>query len=54
MTKDEALNLIQQVFSQYKGTLQEHQLLQEAIKTINNLLISCEKKEENTIEDTSR
>lgn len=34
MTRQQALDLIKQVAAQFRGTLQEHQLLQEAIKTL--------------------
>lgn len=34
MTKEQALSLLKQVCEQYKGTLQEHQLLQEALVII--------------------
>lgn len=34
MTKTEALQLVKQAVSVYRGTLQEHQVLQEAIKTL--------------------
>lgn len=45
MTKQEALSLIKQVASVYRGTLQEHQMLQEAIKTLENESISVESKD---------
>lgn len=35
MEKTTAINLIKQVCVNYKGTLQEHQLLQEAIKVLS-------------------
>jgi len=34
MEKSQAITIIKQLHSQYKGTLQEHQVIQEAIKTI--------------------
>lgn len=34
MDKKEALNLLRQVAQMYKGTLQEHQLLQEALRLL--------------------
>lgn len=36
MTKSEAINVLTQVCNQYKGTLQEHQILQEALKVIDD------------------
>lgn len=36
MTKPEAINVLTQVCNQYKGTLQEHQILQEALKVIDD------------------
>ena len=36
MTKEQALSLLKQVCEQYKGTLQEHQLLQEALKIVSD------------------
>jgi hypothetical protein len=47
MTKQEAINLIKQAVVVYKGTLQEHQLLQEAIKTIEPVEDKPAKKAEN-------
>lgn len=37
MTKEQAIDLLKQVCTIYKGTLQEHQVLQEAIKVIEEL-----------------
>lgn len=37
MTKQQAIDLITQVCVNYRGTLQEHQALQEALKVINSL-----------------
>jgi len=34
---EEAINLLTQVCVNYRGTLQEHQALQEALKVINSL-----------------
>lgn len=34
MTKQEALNLVAHVCAEYKGTLKDHQLLQEALKIL--------------------
>lgn len=36
MKLDEALNLLRQVCAGYRGTLQEHQALQEALKTVSD------------------
>jgi len=36
MTTDQALNLLSQVASVYKGTLEEHNALQTALKTISD------------------
>lgn len=44
MSTQDAINLVTQVCQNYKGTLQEHQLLQEALKIINQN-ISEPKKE---------
>lgn len=38
MTKTQAVDLITQVCVIYKGTLQEHTALQEALKVINTLI----------------
>lgn len=37
MNKKEALNIISQVTSVYKGTLQDHTLIQEALKYLEGL-----------------
>ena len=37
MKTEEAINLLRQVCAIYKGTLQEHQQLQEALKVIEEL-----------------
>jgi len=37
MTKQQALDLITQVLVTYKGTLQEHQLLHQALELVKNL-----------------
>ena len=34
MKVDEAINLLKQVCANYRGTLQEHQLLQQALKVV--------------------
>lgn len=34
MTVEQALNILQQVTNQYKGTLQDHQLILEAYRVI--------------------
>lgn len=39
MEKEQALQLIKQVVESYRGTLQEHQTLQTAFKTISDALI---------------
>lgn len=44
MTKDQAINLLSQVCAIYKGTLEEHQKLQEALKIVREL----EEKNTNT------
>jgi hypothetical protein len=38
MKREEAINLVTQVCVMYKGTLQEHSALQEALKVINTLV----------------
>ena len=38
MKKEEALNLITQVLVNYRGTLNEHKILQEALELIKKLL----------------
>jgi phosphoribosyl 1,2-cyclic phosphodiesterase len=45
MTKEQAINLLSQVCSIYRGTLEEHKALQEALEVIKNLE---EKKEKNS------
>lgn len=37
MTKEQALELLTKVCAIYKGTLDEHQALQEALKTVSSL-----------------
>ena len=44
MDKQKALNLVAQAVVQYKGTLQEHQALQEALKVLNELVNPKTKK----------
>lgn len=34
INKEQAVQIIKQVCEQYKGTLQEHQIIQEALKTL--------------------
>lgn len=34
MTVDQAINVLQQVTNQYRGTLQDHQLIQQAYQVI--------------------
>jgi len=36
MKLDEALSLLAQVCAEYRGTLREHQALQEALKTVSD------------------
>jgi len=43
MKLEEALNLLGQVCAGYKGTLQEHQALQSALKIVND---KCSEKKE--------
>lgn len=43
MDKKEALNLLRQVAQMYKGTLQEHQLLQEALQLLAEEPVKVEK-----------
>lgn len=38
MNRQQAIDLVTQVCVIYKGTLQEHQALQEALKVINTLV----------------
>ncbi len=44
MNKQQAIDLITQVCAMYKGTLQEHSALQEALKIINTLVEAPEQK----------
>jgi len=44
MTKAQAIDLITQVCVMYKGTLQEHHTLQEALKIINTLVEAPEQR----------
>jgi len=44
MDKQKALNLVAQAVVQYKGTLAEHQSLQEALKVLNELVNPKDKK----------
>lgn len=37
MKVDEALQVLGQLAAQYKGTLKEHEILQEALKTLSDL-----------------
>ena len=46
INKEQAINLIKQVCSQYKGNLSEHSAIQEAIKCIEDELKVETKKEE--------
>ena len=43
MKLEEALSLLSQVCAAYKGTLQEHQTLQQALKVVNE---KCSEKKE--------
>lgn len=36
MTKDEALKVIEQVCAQFRGTLQDHQTIQQALMVIKD------------------
>lgn len=45
MTKAQAIDLVTQVCVIYKGTLSEHQALQDALKVINTL-VEAPKEEE--------
>lgn len=38
MNKDQAINIVKQLGANYRGTLDEHNNIQDAIKTIENLL----------------
>lgn len=38
MTQEQALNLLAQAATQYKGTLEEHQTLQQAVKVLDELV----------------
>lgn len=44
MKKDEAVNLLIQVCAMYKGTLQEHEALQQALAVIKTLVEPIEPK----------
>jgi len=50
MTKQEAIQLLKQVCAVFRGTLQDHQQLQEALKVIEGLQekTTYEEKEEKT------
>jgi hypothetical protein len=39
MTPEQALGLLKQVCEVFRGTLQEHQKLQEALATINDCIV---------------
>lgn len=45
MKTEEAINLLRQVCAIYKGTLQEHQMLQEALEVIMKLEEPAVKKQ---------
>jgi len=47
MDKEQAMNLLQQVCAQYRGTLEEHNALQEALR-----VVSPEDKSEDDSEET--
>lgn len=38
MTSDQALNLLAQVAAQFRGTRQEHELIEKAFRTLNDAL----------------
>lgn len=44
MTKEQAIELLTQVCSLYKGTLKEHQALQEALGVVSKLVEEPPKK----------
>lgn len=48
MTPEEALNLLAQVASIYKGTLEEHTALQTAVQTISEIIKPVEKTKKDT------
>lgn len=52
MTTEEALNVVAKVCSEYKGTLQEHQIFQTAIVTLKTALVGEEPAEETTEDDS--
>lgn len=52
MDKENALKLIKQVASVFKGTLQDHQQIQLAIKTLENLLNDSTRSESDPKDDT--
>ncbi len=45
MTKEEAMQLLRQVCAIYRGTLSEHNSLQEALNVISELIIKSDKNE---------
>lgn len=44
MTKEQALQLVKQVFAQQRATLTEHETMQQAIKTLEDAVIDQTKK----------
>ena len=46
MDKNQAMDVIRQMYSKFIGTIQEHQMVQEAIKIINDELFKPVEKEE--------
>ena len=48
MEKQQAINIITQVCNIYKGTLDEHKALQEALQVINGLVVPEPKEEKIT------
>lgn len=44
MTNDQALKLLTQVCAVYRGTLEEHQALQEALKAVREMYQVAEAK----------
>lgn len=52
MNKQEAINLVSQVCAAFKGSLQEHQLLQQAIVYLNTLEEKAKEQETKPVEKT--
>jgi len=51
MKLDEALNLLGQVCAAFRGNLEEHRVLQEALKTVTN---RCKPKKEKKNKKTEK